>query len=88
MPPFIDFRLREELPYVALNLAGNDIVLSGYDYTVEWDLGRANSVCVSAFQPSGLKSDEIIHGSVFLRAHYSVFFIIFKCAGTLNSTLL
>ena len=73
LPPFIDCRLREELPYVTLNLAGHDFVLSGYDYTIEWDLGHANSVCVSAFQPSGLESNEVILGSAFLRAHYSVF---------------
>lgn len=76
IPPSIDCRFRNSLPDVTINLGGHDLVLSSYDYTLEWPLERGQQRCVSAFVESELdesKGRQIILGSMFLRKFYTVF---------------
>lgn len=76
IPPSIDCKLRDSWPDVTLNLAGHDFVLSPYDYTLEWPIGRGQVRCVSVFSESGLDEadgKEIVLGSAFLRKFYVIF---------------
>lgn len=73
LPDSVDCRLRDTMPDVVLNLAGIDLTLTPYDYTLEWDVGRGPTRCVSVFTESELPDTEIVIGSAFLRKFYTVF---------------
>lgn len=73
IPDSVDCRLRDTMPDVVLNLAGIDLILTAYDYTLEWDVGGGQKRCVSVFTESELPDKEIVMGSAFLRKYYTVF---------------
>lgn len=76
LPPSVKCEMRAMLPEIAFNLAGCNFSLTPYDYTFEWPIEGYGSRCVSAIMPIGLPpqdTTEIMLGSAFLRAFYSVF---------------
>ena len=76
LPPSVTCEQRALLPEVAFNLAGCNISLTPYYYTFEWPIEGYGTCCVSAITPIRLPSKdttEIMLGSAFLRAIYSVF---------------
>lgn len=76
IPPSIECGLRNILPDITINMGGHDLVLSSYDYTLEWLLEGGQRRCVSAFTESDIDEEEgrqVILGSVFLRKFYTVF---------------
>ncbi|KAL8725889.1 MAG: hypothetical protein Q9181_006249 [Wetmoreana brouardii] len=74
LPASIECDRRKLLPDLTFNLAGRNFTLGPNDYTFEWPLTRTDTRCVSAIMPFGVdQKDEIILGSAFLRAFYSVF---------------
>ncbi|KAL8706774.1 MAG: hypothetical protein Q9201_000200 [Fulgogasparrea decipioides] len=74
LPPSIECYRRRLLPDLTFNLAGRNFTLGPNDYTFEWPVTPTNTRCVSAIMPFGVEQkDEIILGSAFLRAFYSVF---------------
>jgi saccharopepsin len=76
IPPFIRCQRRKTLPNITFNLGGQNFTLTPYDYTLEWRIPHKETICVSALIGLGTDpstSKEIILGSAFLRAFYSVF---------------
>lgn len=74
MPPSISCEQRDIMPDITLNLAGKNFTLTSYDYTFVWPIEQSRTRCVSAILPFGVEQyDEIVLGSSFLRAFYSVF---------------
>lgn len=74
MPPSVACEQRDTMPDLAFNLAGKNFTLTPYDYTFEWPMEKSRIRCVSAIMPFGVEQyDEIVLGSAFLRAFYSVF---------------
>lgn len=74
MPPTVACERRNEMPDLTFNLAGQNFTLTPYDYTFEWPLEESRISCVTAILPFGVEqSEEIVLGSAFLRAFYSVF---------------
>ena len=76
LPPSVTCEQRAMLPEIVFNLAGYNFSLTPYDYTFEWPIEDYGSRCVSAIMPIGLPTQdttEIMLGSAFLRAFYSVF---------------
>lgn len=74
LPPSVSCEKRAYMPDLTLNLAGKNFILTSYDYTFEWPVKQSISRCVSAIMPFGVEQyDEIVLGSAFLRAFYSVF---------------
>lgn len=74
MPPSISCEQRAHLPDLTINLAGHNFTLTPYDYTFEWPIRQSKTRCVSAIAGVGIEQyDEIVLGSAFLRAFYSVF---------------
>jgi saccharopepsin len=65
---------RKNLPDISIYLSGENFTLSPWDYTLEWPVRDHNGRrCASAFQPLDAKDSEIVLGSAFLKAFYSVF---------------
>jgi hypothetical protein len=79
MPPSVDCGRLDTLPDITITLAGTDFVMTPWDYTYEWEGKPGRFRCVSAFQyigpDEGLEdgTKEIILGTTFVRAFYSVF---------------
>jgi hypothetical protein len=74
LPPYVPCEQRGFMPDITITLAGQNLTLTPYDYTLEWVLGRGSRYCVSAMVPDPVRgSKEVILGSSFLRAFYSVF---------------
>lgn len=74
LPPSVACEQRGIMPDFTFNLAGQNFTLTPYDYTFEWPIEQAKTLCVSAIFPFGVEQyDEIVLGSAFLRAFYSVF---------------
>lgn len=76
MPPSIPCERREELPDLTINLSGHNFTLTPYDYTYEWEGEDGDVRCVGAFQPIPPEMEagkEVLIGTAFLRAFYSVF---------------
>ena len=74
VPPVVDCDQLGGMPDMTFNLAGQDFTLSPWDYTLEWPLEGEDVSCVSAFMPFGVnQTTEMVLGSAFLRAFYSVF---------------
>ncbi|KAL9578772.1 MAG: hypothetical protein Q9212_005505 [Teloschistes hypoglaucus] len=74
LPPSVECEKLKYLPDITFNLAGKNFTLTPYDYTIEWPIEPGNVRCVSAIMPFGLEqNEEIVLGSAFLRAFYSVF---------------
>ena len=74
MPPSVPCERRDVMPSITFNLAGKNFTLTPYDYTFEWPIDQRRTRCVSAMMPFGVEQyDEIVLGSAFLRAFYSVF---------------
>ena len=74
LPPSIQCDRRRLLPDLTFNLAGKNFTLTPYDYTFVFPVEGASSRCVSALMTFGVEQyDEIVLGSAFLRAFYSVF---------------
>lgn len=74
MPPSVPCEERGSMPDLTFNLAGKNFTLTPYDYTFEWPIKQSTTRCVSAIMPFGVEQyDEIVLGSAFLRAFYSVF---------------
>jgi len=76
MPPSLLCASREFLPDITFNLAGQNFTLTPYDYTLLWKTDEHGVRCVSAIYPINLDPStnvEIMLGSAFLRAFYSVF---------------
>ncbi len=76
LPPSVACEQRAMLPEITLNLAGCNFSLTPYEYTFEWPIEGYGTRCVSAIMPIGLPpqdTTEIMLGSAFLRAFYSVF---------------
>lgn len=74
LPPSVACEQRLVMPDLTINLAGKNFTLTPYDYTFEWPIKQSETRCVSAILPFGVEQyDEIVLGSAFLRAFYSVF---------------
>lgn len=74
LPPSVACERRNEMPDLTFNLAGKNFTLTPYDYTFEFPLEPGRTRCVSAILPFGVEQyEEIVLGSAFLRAFYSVF---------------
>ena len=74
LPPSVPCEQRGVMPDLTFNLAGQNFTLTPYDYTFEWPIKQSTTRCVSAIMPFGIEQyDEIVLGSAFLRAFYSVF---------------
>lgn len=74
LPPSVACEQRIIMPVLTFNLAGKNFTLTPYDYTFEWPIKQSRTRCVSAIIPFGVEQyDEIVLGSAFLRAFYSVF---------------
>lgn len=62
------------LPDITFNLAGKNFTLTPYDYTMRWVIEGDYTRCVSTISGFGIEQyDEIVLGSAFLQAFYSVF---------------
>ncbi|KAI9826359.1 MAG: Vacuolar protease A [Thelocarpon impressellum] len=81
--PTVPCDQRAVLPDITLNLAGHNLTLSPYDYTIEWggevmgdtDEDPQSITCTSAIMPISPQDGEVVEiylGSVFLKAFYSV----------------
>lgn len=82
LPPSVACERRNSMPDLIFNLAGQNFTLTPYDYTYEFPLDRNTVRCVGAILPFGVeKHDEIVFGSAFLRAFYSVFDLDTKSLG-------
>jgi saccharopepsin len=82
LPPYVPCGQRSSMPDIIFTLAGQDLTLTPYDYTLEWILGSEWTYCVSAMVPSPIiGSKEVILGSSFLRPFYSVFDLDNKSIG-------
>lgn len=84
MPPSVSCDRRASLPDLTFNLAGRNFTLTPYDWTFEWPLEHGITRCVSAVTGIGLPPEEvteIVLGSAFLRAFYSVFNLEEKTIG-------
>lgn len=74
MPPSVSCEKRAHMPDLTFNLAGKNFTLTPYDYTLEWPVTQSRTRCVTAIMPFGVEQyEEIVLGSAFLRAFYSVF---------------
>lgn len=74
LPLSVACEQRDIMPDLTFNLAGKNFTLTPYDYTFEWPIKQSRTRCVSAIMPFGVEQyDEIVLGSAFLRAFYSVF---------------
>lgn len=74
LPPSVPCEQRGVMPDLTFSLAGKNFTLTPYDYTFEWPIKQSRTRCVSAIMPFGVEQyDEIVLGSAFLRAFYSVF---------------
>ena len=74
LPPSVPCEQRGVMPDLTFNLAGKNFTLTPYDYTFEWPIKQSRTRCVGAIMPFGVEQyDEIVLGSAFLRAFYSVF---------------
>jgi saccharopepsin len=74
MPPSVACDERDSMPNITFNLAGKNFTLTPYDYTFEWPIDASRTRCVSAIVNFGVEQyEEIVLGSAFLRAFYSVF---------------
>lgn len=73
MPPSVLCTRRKDMPDLTFNLAGHNFTLTPYDYTFKYPFQGA-IVCASAILPIDVEQqEEIILGSAFLGAFYSVF---------------
>ena len=73
-PPSVDCGLRNAMPDLTFNLAGENFTLTPHDYTYEMPTTHSKSRCTSTILPfEAERHDEIILGSFFLRAFYTVF---------------
>ena len=74
LPPSIPCEQLRIMPDITFNLAGKNFSLTPYDYTLQWPMEYDTTLCVSAMLPFGVEQhDEIVLGSAFLQAFYSVF---------------
>lgn len=74
LPPSVACEQRRVMPDITFNLAGKNFTLTPYDYTLQWPMEHGGARCVSAILPFGVEQyDEIVLGSAFLQAFYSVF---------------
>ncbi len=76
MPYSVSCDKRALLPDITFNLAGHNFTLTPHDWTFEWPIEGQRTRCVSALMSIGLpphETKEIMLGSAFLRAFYSVF---------------
>ena len=74
LPPSVECDRRGSLPELTFNLAGRNFTLAPNDYTFEFPIDSAYTRCVSAIMPFGVEQyEEVVLGSAFLRAFYSVF---------------
>ena len=83
MPPSVSCERRRNMPDISIELAGQDFVLTAYDYTYEWPMEAGKVRCVAAFEPVELEdhSKTVILGSSFLRAFYTTFDLDSKTIG-------
>lgn len=90
--PSVRCEKRDAMPNVTLNLAGQNITITPYDYTEFWDGLPDGPRCVSLFstsEPGQKHSNEVVLGWGFLRAYYSVFDLgegVVRCKLTLCQT--
>ncbi|KAK1756356.1 aspartic peptidase domain-containing protein [Echria macrotheca] len=76
VPPSVPCEKRDAMSNVTLNLGGQDLMLTPYDYTQFWDDFSDMPQCYSMFttsEPGHRDSNKVILGWAFLRAFYSVF---------------
>ena len=72
--PSVACEYRLIMPDITFNLAGKNFTLTAYDYTLHWPLQPGVARCVSAIIPFGIeRNNEMVLGSAFLQAFYSVF---------------
>jgi len=66
---------RRLLHNITIVLGGEEFVVSPWEYTAEADMGDfgGGRRCVSAFVPNAEDDQDVVLGSVFLRAFYGVF---------------
>ena len=73
-PPSVDCGLRNAMPDLTYNLAGQNFTLTSHDYTYEVPTTHSKSRCTSTISPFEAEQHyEVILGSFFLRAFYTVF---------------
>ena len=74
LPPTVACEKLHVMPDITFNLAGKNFTLTPYDYTLQWPMPHGETLCVSAMLPIGDEQhEEIVLGSAFLQAFYSVF---------------
>ena len=74
LPPSVACEQRRFMPDITFNLAGKNFSLTPYDYTLQLPIKHSRTRCVSAILPFGVEQyNEIVLGSAFLQAFYSVF---------------
>lgn len=77
MPSSIDCNLRDSLPDLTFNFEGRNVTITPYDYTMVWRYPGGPTRCITAifstYPTEPGETEEIILGSAFLRAAYTVF---------------
>lgn len=88
LPPSVACEQRLVMPDIIFNLANKNFTLTPYDYTFEWPIKQSEIRCVSAILPFGVEQyDEIVLGSAFLKAFYSVFDLDTNTLGCKSASL-
>ena len=89
LPLYVTCEQRAMLPEITFNPAGSNFSLTSYDYTFEWPIEGYGTRCVNVIMPIGLSpqdTTEIMLGSAFVRAFYSIFDLDRPMLGCMSSS--